>query len=715
MSDPALRSSLHDALPAFWRAWFAYYAAEAFFTGIAPRLRHAVALVFRPETTLRTVPQELSLTFSVLVLLVYITVASALGLAATWLLNRRQPVRRAPIEWDTWATLSVIATVAANGVVARRIEVIPAVAVSLGALAVRWFGLRRHPGGDALTRVPGTWAVMWLLAGTAILVESRTSISTGLRLLSTAAYDALVVAGAMAGARLWRNPQPRPALRGASWAAAVVLVLTLPSWPSSAGSNGPGAAPASKSVDSPAVPSTTRPNIVLIVLDTVRADHTSAYGYPRDTTPFLRRFVGEGAALYPQAVSPSNHTLASHASLFTGLLPSRHGARTSIAATAGSSIAASVPTLPERLASAGYRTVGLVANDVFLDGGFGFARGFASYDCLRVPPFYRPTKPYFLRNAVRRGLLAAFHPDRGFAAFASGSELTRRAIGFLDGHSRDAQPFFLFLNYMDAHEPYQPVAPFNDRYPGRDRTFDWDTYPNLLDAVVMRRERDVTVRERDHLVSQYDASIVLLDREMERLVDTLRARKLLDDTLVVITSDHGECFGSRHAVGHAISLHEDETAVPLIVKWPVGSRVEPEGHVVSGLDLFPTLLEVAGLAVPEHLDGRSLVHGVGSHRLVVAESYAAGIPGLPASATRPTQAAAWYGGLKAIRSPGGRTEVFDPVTDPHELNDLSITERGRLDGAWEAILANLLADRPAAVRPTNPEAIDRLRSLGYVR
>ena len=295
-----------------------------------------------------------------------------------------------------------------------------------------------------------------------------------------------------------------------------------------------------------------KPDIVLISIDCLRADHLSAYGYARETSPHLDAFARE-ATLFETNITASSYTLPAHAAMLTGLPPSLHGA------ILGRAIAPSVPYTPESLARAGYRTAGIAAAP-FLSQSYGFHRGFHTY---------RAT-----------GGRAALIIDQALELFEEGR----------------GQPQFFFLHLFDLHWPYSPPAAFRTRFGERP-----DDITDLLHHVMMRRPPD-SRNQVEHAIALYDGELAYVDEELQRFFDALRNAGLWDTALVIVTADHGEAFYEHQDWDHARpwrhetpGLYEEIVHVPLIVKWPgesIGRRIK---NLVSQMDVSPTILEAAGI------------------------------------------------------------------------------------------------------------------------
>ena len=297
------------------------------------------------------------------------------------------------------------------------------------------------------------------------------------------------------------------------------------------------------------------PNIVLLVWDTVRELNLSLYGYQRPTTPFLERWAAKGV-VFDRAFSTSSWTLPSHASLFTGRYPHE------VSADFERPLDATFPTLAEVLRGQGYRTAGFVANPYYTTSETGLARGFDLWEDYRFS-----AKEVLLSTGVMQQLLkgrSRWNLRRHDLKRAS--EVTSAFLSWLDRGNR--RPFFAFLNYFDAHVPY--YAP-----PG-----------------ILRR-----FGTSEGNTGRYDAAIASLDAELGRLLAAMEARGLLDQTIVVVTSDHGEQFGGHGLYDHANSLYRELIQVPLVVVAP--GRIPPGRRVsvpVSLRNVPATLLDLAGIS-----------------------------------------------------------------------------------------------------------------------
>lgn len=456
-----------------------------------------------------------------------------------------------------------------------------------------------------------------------------------------------------------------------------------------------------------------KPNIVLVTLDTVRADHMGLYGYDRKNTPELSSFAA-GATVYANFTAASSITLTSHASIFTGLYPQSHGAyRILPDFPKGRPLPSTIPTAAEQLAAAGYRTMAVMANRYFLRPEWGLARGFQSVEVGDPVALISSNRSFLLRNSVRHYLLTFDGIAQDIDAYTwNADQVNRRASRLLDQAAGEAEPFFLFLNYMDAHVPYAIAPPYSHMYPGRDpfitadqcftTTFEVDDLGWPLNP-----------RYRDHIVSQYDGAIASLDHHLGLLIDELKSKGLYDNTLIMITSDHGEAFGEKGFVEHDVSTSQSQLHVPLIVKYPHQTAPDRVDTRTSHVDLMPTMMEVAGLPVPPGVEGISLRRAnAESGRPIVAECHC----NLDhTSHYRRFEYALFSGRMKFVYSPQEEPALYDLGADPDEKHNL-YRPGDPSAGALRAKLNQWSVDtRPHFTLNQFPtgKAAKALESLGY--
>ena len=414
------------------------------------------------------------------------------------------------------------------------------------------------------------------------------------------------------------------------------------------------------------------PNIIFIVLDTVRAESLSLHGYGRPTSPQLAKLASAGVR-FDRARSPASWTLPSHASMFTGRWPHELSARID------RPLDATFPTLAEYLRDQGYATAGFIANTYFCNSWYGLGRGFLHYEDTAVTPLEVLRSSGLGRRLVKGvGALPRNRPGAFFQR-KDAPTINQQALAWIDGRPKE-RPFLAFLNYYDAHDPYlTPVEPsrrFGRRPVSR---ADFATLQNwhLADNHKLRLHDVELARD------SYDDCIAYLDEHIGRLVAGLERRGLLDDTVIVVTSDHGEEFGERQGFGHGQSLHHEVIHVPLLIVAP--GRVPP-GRVVSGSaslrDLPATLVDLLELEAGSPFPGRSLV-GRWLEPAGTAEGPVE--PVLSEIVDRERQApldwqpprALIVDELLYIRNADGRDELYDLAADPSETRNLAGIESSR--------------------------------------
>ncbi len=322
-----------------------------------------------------------------------------------------------------------------------------------------------------------------------------------------------------------------------------------------------------------------RNNVVVIMLDTVRADHLSCYGYARPTTPHLDALARQGV-LFEHAVAPTSWTLPALASVLTGLLPHQHGAGWNQA------MAAQPLTLAEILHAQGYETAAFNANQEFGLAGWGLAKGFDVYfdahDWLR-----HNLAATFIGQSLYQALFQEFVSFNEFDHLDAG-QINQQVLAWYA--QRSGRPYFLFINYMDAHRPYLPPAPYDRRFGRVPKPVLRHISAALHDG---RWRLPITPAERQDLLDGYDNSLNYLDAQIARLLDVLQASAEGAHTFVIIAGDHGEGFGEHGAYDHGWDLYREVLHVPLLVSGPGIPGGERIGSLAELREIFPTTLEFA--------------------------------------------------------------------------------------------------------------------------
>ena len=331
------------------------------------------------------------------------------------------------------------------------------------------------------------------------------------------------------------------------------------------------------------------PNVLVVVVDTLRADHLSTYGYERPTSPRLTQLASQGT-LFDNAIAPSSWTLPVHASLLTGLYPYQHHVDSD-----GSLLGWDYPVLGDEFMARGYRTAAFSANTLLFSRRRGFGRGFIHFED-DFQSFGSSFAQTFYGDLIKH-LLFHLELKRDLFGRRSAQQINRHALRWIDSGHR---PFFVFLNYMDVHDPYRPPEPYLHRYtklknPGSRASEHWDWFEHL------------TPQQRQGAVDAYDGAINYVDDHIQQLMEQLQQRGLTRNTVVVITSDHGESFGEHGLMTHGNALYRELIHVPLIFwapgRIPAGRRIDAP---VSLTSLPATLLEEVGESSHPHFPEPSL-------------------------------------------------------------------------------------------------------------
>ena len=416
-------------------------------------------------------------------------------------------------------------------------------------------------------------------------------------------------------------------------------------------------------------------NLILVSLDTTRADHIGCYGFDQVKTPNIDRLAAEGTR-FAECVSPVPITLPSHSSILTGSDPYVHGIRDNGAF----SLAEQNVTLAETLSDAGYATHAILGA-IVLNASHGLDQGFDTYDDL-------DTKP---RPAVDLGAAGdeAGDPMQQWADFRSdlqrpADQITDLALARLQDLTQQEQPFFLFLHYYDPHQPYLPPEPFRQEY----------------------------------VTDLYTGEIAFFDTQFGRLMDAIRNMGLAENTMIVFLSDHGEGRGQHGESTHSFFVYDATQLVPLIL-WCPGQVAA--GKVVSSqvrlIDVMPTVLDFLGQQPAAQCQGQSLLP------LIAQADPPADLPAY--GETIATKYAFHFSPLRFLRDDGWKyihapvPELYNLTEDPGEVFNLAVQQPERVESMRNR-LRQIIADAPpapggrSARADIDPEELARLQALGYV-
>jgi arylsulfatase A-like enzyme len=467
-----------------------------------------------------------------------------------------------------------------------------------------------------------------------------------------------------------------------------------------------------------------RPNILLISIDTLRADHLSCYGYPRLTSPALDALAADGTR-YRHAYTNAGWTPPAHASMLTGLFPSQHGVVDT------RRLPDTIPTLAALLAGDGYRTAGIVNNSQ-VGALVGLDRGHET--------FHEVWKGHPSRNLVGRGVRYLRRQLREWLGVNDhGAERTNQlAKQWLAARAAGGTPFYLFLHYIEPHNPLNAPHPFKHRFlNGASSAVDWRTVRRAADNPLICLSDGLSPNEDEIAVLKalYDGEIAYIDQKIGELLEWLRGEGLYDDTLIMVTADHGEHFGEHGLYSHVWSLYEPVLHIPLIVKFPSG-YTQPAlcDELVQLIDIVPTAAQLAGLRAPavEALPGRSLASRDGErvgHEQIIAE-WEGRIPYFIQKRLKDRQATAdcrrFLEPFCAIRvrqhkyllRASGAEELYDLTRDPVERHNLAAAQPAVTRALKARLLEWKTATSAGAVRAADyamdQETRRHLESLGYL-
>ena len=488
------------------------------------------------------------------------------------------------------------------------------------------------------------------------------------------------------------------------------------------------------------------PNIILVVMDTVRADHVSCYSHHRKTTPNIDRIAKHGV-LYENAFTAAPWTPPSHASIFTGKYPSHHR-------TIGKNVRLNKEntSLTEILSRIGYRSIGITCCPI-LGLGSGFEKGFHEFIELKPASLLDFKLEKLWAKDYSRTLI--YGPDKGTY------QATEIIKNFLKKKYAKKAPFFLFINYFNAHIPYDPPRPFKKRFCS---SFDQSRFyveEFLLTKILGKTterisnhdldlkklkwiasggggfsfaagEISVSKTEWEIIKSWYDGEVAYIDYQIGNLVHFLQEKDIFDNTFLIVTSDHGENFGEHGLAGHPLCLYDSLLHIPLIISCPAlipkGKRIS---SLVSTVDIFPTLLDVLNIKnFRNEIQGRSLLpfEDRKIHDFICAEYgplRTGGFAGLNAwkiSSTTKTKLAKIDKGCKCIRNLtykyilwSDKEELYNIRDDPFEQVNISheCPEKAKLLKKKLENTVDVSYFGPEEFKERQ-EVLDRLKALGYI-
>ncbi|MBD3413074.1 MAG: sulfatase-like hydrolase/transferase [Candidatus Aminicenantes bacterium] len=438
-------------------------------------------------------------------------------------------------------------------------------------------------------------------------------------------------------------------------------------------------------------------NILIILVDALRPDHLSCYGYSQATSPHIDVLSAEGT-MFESVFATSNWSIPTHASLFTGLYPCSHGAYSLI-----SVLRKDIPTFPEILSKNGYYSLSVYNNPLLGKSG-GLSRGFdkaigienehkASFTLLRV------YEKFFKQDSLSDDIM----------------ELTSRWIE----HCHNLKlPYFIFINLLDVHSPYQPKEPYFSNFINSVNlkrvnlplleNFKYEIKSKQRQSELLSQLSDI---DRIYLQRMYDSNIRYVDEQIGNLLEQLKVKGRVEDTFIAITADHGEYLGEHGIMGHVIStLYNEGLNIPLIFWYPQKLNPQVIKKTASQVDIFPTILSLVGLKehIPNQIQGRDLFKEDKSYD-ILAEFYL--------DSQRKFSRAIVSNGMKLMVDADGNHELYDLRKDPNETKDLSALFPEKAEAMSEKL--NAMINSYPKLKPTMDEDKRKrletlLRSLGYI-
>ena len=414
--------------------------------------------------------------------------------------------------------------------------------------------------------------------------------------------------------------------------------------------------------------------------------------------------------VFENCIATSPWTLPSHVSLFTGLYPTEHGSHSKLGSKnkwfdnfpPPTALSEEHVTLAEIFKHNDYQTAAVISNYAALHKGFNLDQGFQMYDTTRSVGVIYSSMPF--RPIVHLFCLLTNVLPKYILPYRTADEITRLSLRYID--RLQSGPFFLFLNYNDAHDPYRPPRPFTGYF--SDTAF--PQLYRLQKKVLSFFNREDKKSLDAFLMSQYDGEIAYLDDQLGKFFSRLKLMGLYDSSLIIVASDHGELFGEHGFYYHRTPLYQGVVKVPLIIKFPFSKRVGSEKQMISLADLFPTILSICDLPIPGNISGKAF--GKGSLP-IVSELYNYGIG---------EHRALYDGEYKYLRYQQQREpELYDLQNDLMEMNNLvhllpDVTREMEEElRKWERIHTQMFKDSEQEEGSLSKEIWEGLEALGYIQ
>ncbi len=475
-------------------------------------------------------------------------------------------------------------------------------------------------------------------------------------------------------------------------------------------------------------PSNKQANVILIITDTIRADFLSSYGYAKETSSVLSGLAQE-SVVYKNAYSTASWTLPSVASILTGTYPGFHGGhRVESAGNIFSvnKLAEENVTIAEVLQQNGYTTAGITSCE-FVTGKFGFDQGFDYFDDAISNYCFA-----FLSFGLLR-FLDVFIPVRdylwasGFYGHRIGKQINESAFRWLEYAAPREKPFFLLLHYFDAHHPYLPegigisdeTIPLDIRRRYALNSPNYTVLENSIIYSVIKGKKGLLADEYALLTENYEREIQLTGKHIGEVFDTLKKLGFYDNSIIIMTSDHGESFGEHGQMLHGTSLYEETIKVPLMIKYPkkdgtTGSIDFP----VSLTGIVPTILTYLGIQMPPDIQGVELNNSEGQK--IISQNYSDPSWKYNQWTKRFAQDLISFrsGDYKYMKAFGGEDVLFHLTADPDEKHNIAgknHLELSKIKKKLDGYIRDLqLADSSVCPIGVDKKTIQSLKSLGYM-
>ncbi len=465
-----------------------------------------------------------------------------------------------------------------------------------------------------------------------------------------------------------------------------------------------------------------KPHLIIIVLDTVRKDHLSLYGYSRRTTPFLEELAQE-SLVFTNVQSTSSWTLPAHASLFTGLYPHDHGAHR-FSHSHGLPLSSSYTTLAEILRNQGYRTAGISANFAYVNKEFGLHQGFEYFFSSYQPNYLLLCKSDFLRILLNTGLgikiisrisTLSFYDFlySYYRPYFSGAEIISMAEKWFSKNCQGYSPCFLFLNLMEAHSPYLPPPEYAQIF-APPLTLNYWGKPSLIFHLSEKRyyqiisQRDFLTKEEKYLFNAlYDEELLHLDTVIKDFIIWLKREGYFNNSMIIILSDHGEFLGERNLLSHGLTLYHEELSIPLIIKLPFSSVTGINQKIFTINYLFDYIIS--------YLNNKA---SCSSNKNFEAEYYLAERYGVKSNEIvelkKNNKLALFISDYKVIFNKVDDIEVFNLALDPKETKDIKKTHQELVN--WgKTFYEKIFLQEKKKEFILSPEIQKKLKTLGYLR